>query len=173
VTNRRIKSKIVHSFISGGILLLLLSICAYDPLCYEASTDNIDLGLALSNNIQNQQLHVLIILVILIDTVFFCHSLIRLCMLILKPPSDVERPRLPSLVGPTGYANPRQPIPVTLARDEEAVGIDSEATKMPPPAYGLWRESVVCYNYKVSDSMADILTESRPQPHFLAAQPDS
>lgn len=30
-----------------------------------------------------------------------------------------------------------------MARDEEAAGIESDATKMEPPAYGLWRESVV------------------------------
>jgi hypothetical protein len=36
------------------------------------------------------------------------------------------------------------PIRVALARDEEAAGIESPATKIPPPAYGLWRESVVC-----------------------------
>ncbi|KAJ8128658.1 hypothetical protein O1611_g4976 [Lasiodiplodia mahajangana] len=44
--------------------------------------------------------------------------------------------------GHSGYAIPRQPIRVVLARDEEAAGIESEATKLKPPAYGLWRESV-------------------------------
>jgi hypothetical protein len=48
------------------------------------------------------------------------------------------------MIGPGGYANPQTPIRVALARDEEAAGIESEATKVPPPAYGLWRESVVC-----------------------------
>lgn len=47
------------------------------------------------------------------------------------------------MYGPGGYAIPRQPIRVVLARDEEAAGIESETTKMNPPAYGLWRESVV------------------------------
>jgi len=42
-----------------------------------------------------------------------------------------------------GYAIPAQPIRVLLARDEEAAGIESETTKMTPPAYGIWRESVV------------------------------
>lgn len=42
-----------------------------------------------------------------------------------------------------GYAIPREPIRVVLASDEEAVGIESAATKLSPPAYGLWRESVV------------------------------
>lgn len=47
------------------------------------------------------------------------------------------------MYGPSGYAVPRQPIRVVLARDEEAAGIESDATKTNPPAYGLWRESVV------------------------------
>ncbi len=66
-------------------------------------------------------------------------------MMIINPPTDSDPPRdLPSMVGPGGYANPVVPIRVNLARDEEAAGIESEATKIPPPAYGLWRESVVC-----------------------------
>jgi len=67
-------------------------------------------------------------------------------MLMLHPPSeegDLERQDLPSM-SRYPYANPVAPIQVTLARDEEAVGIESAATKVPPPAYGLWRESVVC-----------------------------
>lgn len=48
------------------------------------------------------------------------------------------------MVGPGGYAEPVVPIRVNLARDEEAAGIENDATKVPPPAYGLWRESVVC-----------------------------
>jgi hypothetical protein len=44
--------------------------------------------------------------------------------------------------GPGGYANPRRPIRVVIARDEEAAGVVSEESKRPPPAYGVWRESV-------------------------------
>ena len=65
-------------------------------------------------------------------------------MMIMHPPSDdLENRNLRSMIGPGGYANPVVPIRVALARDEEAAGIESEATKLPPPAYGLWRESVV------------------------------
>ncbi len=56
-----------------------------------------------------------------------------------------RRAALPQMFGPGGYAIPRQPIRVVLARDEEAAGIESEATKANPPAYGLWRESVVSF----------------------------
>lgn len=96
----------------------------------------------------------LLILVILFVTLFFCHALVRLCMLIMRnKTSPVDDPnnsssrrrrRLPDMIGPGGYAIPRQPIRVVLARDEEAAGIESEATKTNPPAYGIWRESVVC-----------------------------
>ena len=53
------------------------------------------------------------------------------------------------------FAQPTQPIPVVLARDEELGlhnvdngGVEDEDTDValppPPPAYGLWRSSVVC-----------------------------
>lgn len=66
-------------------------------------------------------------------------------MLLLHPPpeEDLGRQDLPAMVGPGGYAEPVVPIRVVLARDEEAAGIESTATKVPPPVYGLWRESVV------------------------------
>jgi hypothetical protein len=65
-------------------------------------------------------------------------------MIITKPSQEEElSDQLPSMSGPGGYANPAMPIRVALARDEEAAGIVSEAIKLPPPAYGLWRESVV------------------------------
>ncbi len=86
----------------------------------------------------------LLILIILFVTIFFCHGLIRLCMLIVRGPRDDDdrpRARMQQMYGPGGYAIPRQPIRVVLARDEEAAGIESEATKLNPPAYGLWRES--------------------------------
>ena len=101
----------------------------------------------------------LLILIILFTTIFFCHGLIRLCMLIVRPRgsaagqtsgTDQMRQRGgimhdAALVVPGGYAIPREPIRVVLARDEEAAGIESETTKTKPPAYGLWRESVVCF----------------------------
>lgn len=92
----------------------------------------------------NQEFRILLILVILVTSIFFCHSLIRLCLLILNPLSEIDVERQLPTAGAGGYANPETPIRVTLARDEEAAGIESEATKLPPPAYGLWRESVVC-----------------------------
>ncbi len=103
-----------------------------------------DLALSITRNINTSEFTVLLILIILFTTIFFCHGLIRLCMLIVKPPTEDERRHHQHMYGAGGYAIPRHPIRVVLARDEEAVGIDSEANKTEPPAYGLWRESVVC-----------------------------
>ncbi|KAK6582993.1 hypothetical protein PZA11_004069 [Diplocarpon coronariae] len=123
--------KIANCFFSGIFLTLLLTIY---------------LSMVISERKVSEELHILLILVILATTAFFCHAMIRLCMLLLKPfppdHEDLSRYLGSQMVGPGGYAEPFAPIPVTLARDEEAVGIESEATKFPPPAYGLWRESV-------------------------------
>ena len=52
-----------------------------------------------------------------------------------------------------GFARPRQPIRVTMVQDEELHNRDGSAVieddgekelPPPPPAYGLWRSSVVC-----------------------------
>ena len=84
-------------------------------------------------------------------------------------PTEEERPRM-SLIGPGGFANPPRPIPVALARDEEAAGIESEATKFPPPAYGLWRESVVSIDYiYLQVDLTNQVIESGPKSHLLAA----
>jgi hypothetical protein len=102
-----------------------------------------DLALALSNRQESQEFHVLLILIILVTTVFFSHSLISFCLLVIRPAMEDVRPRM-SMIGPGGFANPPYPIRIAMTRDEEAAGIESEVTKYPPPAYGLWRESVVC-----------------------------
>lgn len=70
-------------------------------------------------------------------------------MLIMRPNrvAEVRHNRVPSRPGPLGYAQPERPIPVVLAQDEEiAAGSNPAEPKKvapPPPAYGLWRSSVV------------------------------
>lgn len=118
------------------------------------------------------------IIIILIVTIFFCHSVIRLCMMVVKSRKREQaaaRGQLPEMAGPGGYAIPRQPIPVVLARDEEAAGIESEATKTGPPAYGVWRESVVCFCPVFQTSCClkvanRDMAEGRPEPALLDAQ---
>jgi len=79
-------------------------------------------------------------LIILVATLFFCHSLIRLCIDATRPMrnhSSDNLSRIPSITGPGGYAMPREPIRINT-QNPEAV----EALKEPPPVYGLWRCSV-------------------------------
>ncbi|KAI8933709.1 hypothetical protein NX059_009425 [Plenodomus lindquistii] len=114
------------------------------------------LAIALTNRDLGQEIHILFIMILLAITIFFCHSLIRLCMLILNPPREEQhRPNIPSMTGPDGF-KPMVPIRVHLARDEEAGIPDTEPLDSeteihdlekdilppPPPAYGLWRSSV-------------------------------
>lgn len=99
----------------------------------------------------------------MIFAMVFCHSFARTCLLATKiaryGPTGLHR--VPSVVGPLGYAQPEHPIHVVLARDEEIVtegaaadGNDNVSASAaataatakltaPPPAYGLWRSSVV------------------------------
>ncbi|KAK4214586.1 hypothetical protein QBC37DRAFT_146969 [Rhypophila decipiens] len=134
IKSRRMRTQVLRCFVSGILLAMLLTIY---------------LVLSITKNINNSEFTVLLILIILFITIFFCHSLIRICMMVVKGgrnPEETEDSRettqLPHFSGPGGYAIPREPIRVVLARDEEAVGIESETTKIQPPAYGLWRESV-------------------------------
>lgn len=85
---------------------------------------------------------------ILILVIVFCHSLIRFLMVVFRGSrSAVAMNRIPSSAGPTGYAQPERPIHVILAGDEEILtennGASREKVTPLPPAYGLWRGSVV------------------------------
>lgn len=104
----------------------------------------------MSNSVAGEEFHIVLILFLLLFAVFFCHSLVRLCVLALKK-KDSRRTRMTSgEMGSTRFTHPGHPIRVVLARDGESgtVGddIDDEVKDLlpPPPAYGLWRGSVVC-----------------------------
>lgn len=111
----------------------------------------------------------MLIMIILLAGVFFCYSLVRLWMLIARG----DPPEVPRAIDPRGYAIPRKPIRVVLAQDEEAAGVESEAMRMKPPAYGLWRESVVGLKnldyihhvYELTSNLA-----SGPESLFLATK---
>ena len=73
-------------------------------------------------------------------------------MLLIRPPKPEDQiTDAPSRTGP-GYMNPETPIPITFARDEEIGDERAEddpakaALRPPPPAYGLWRGSVVRFS---------------------------
>jgi hypothetical protein len=126
--------------------------CLVKPSAKPRTNSPTDLAIALTNKDIGQEIHILFILVLLSITIFFCHSLIRLCMLVLNPPRETERQPVPNLTAPEGF-QPIVPIPVRLARDDEldsdndmadleAGDIEKEILPPPPPAYGLWRSSV-------------------------------
>jgi len=101
---------------------------------------SIYLGLAFTKKPELQQeWHILLILIILVATMFFCHALIRLCIEATRPlrSTSGNLQRIPSVVGPGGYAVPRQPIRINIQNPEVVEGL-----KEPPPVYGLWRCSV-------------------------------
>ncbi|KAF2180340.1 hypothetical protein K469DRAFT_592348 [Zopfia rhizophila CBS 207.26] len=152
------RGKCIACLISGLFLMTVLTIY---------------LSLALTKKALGQEVHVLFIMIILGTTIFFCHSLIRLCMLALHP--EEEGPRIPSMTGPEGF-HPVRPIRVHLARDEE-IGVEdddevNDPEKMkgpapPPPAYGLWRSSVrvdpnLLHWQRVDDSSSATPADSHP-----------
>ncbi|KAL2009322.1 hypothetical protein VTN00DRAFT_7516 [Thermoascus crustaceus] len=130
--NRHIRRRLVSCGIAGLVLSIVLAVY---------------LAFAVAKSTVGQEFHVLLILLIMIFTIFFCHSILRLAMMLLRGPRDeYASNRVPSRVGPMGYAQPERPIHVVLARDEEiaADGVEAGREKVmpPPPAYGLWRSSV-------------------------------
>ena len=84
---------------------------------------------------------------LLILAIVFCHSFVRFILGLARVPSVTGRNRIPSQIGSGGYAEPERPIPVVLAADEEMMAENGSAAQEkitpPPPAYGLWRSSVV------------------------------
>ncbi|KAF2017579.1 hypothetical protein BU24DRAFT_153240 [Aaosphaeria arxii CBS 175.79] len=153
ITTQAARAKALSCILSGTFLLIVLAIY---------------LALALTNRSLGQEIHILFIMVVLATTIFFCHSLIRMIMLILRPPP--EAPSIPSMMGGEEGFRPIRPIRVHLARDEEYTDHDPNTTNRdntpsddanadtddnsdndlekekplqpPPPAYGLWRSSV-------------------------------
>ncbi|PHH87429.1 hypothetical protein CDD83_8885 [Cordyceps sp. RAO-2017] len=98
----------------------------------------------MSNILSQGELSIALVLFIFAVGTFFAFSAVRLWLLVFRPErEDRRRPYRADIMGPGGgYVVPPKPIPVVLAQDEEAVGIQGEAATAKPPAYGLWRESV-------------------------------
>lgn len=83
----------------------------------------------------------LLVLIILVTTMFFCHFLVRLCLDLTHGGGAEWRrgsARIPSIAGPGGYAMPHEPIRVNNQAPDVIPGM-----KEPPPVYGLWRCSYV------------------------------
>lgn len=152
VKSRRMRAYILRCFVSGLFLVILLTVCKLpdDGAArwggYVLTEPSSDLALSVSNQISMGEFTIVLILIVILATLFFCYGLIKLCMLVVRRDRAREQRTADSLEG-HGYAIPSEPIPVTLARDEEAAGLESETSKMTPPAYGIWRESVVSSSY--------------------------
>lgn len=150
ITNQ-LRTKILGSLISGALLVVILTICWLQvPAAEIWLTCCEDVALAVSNSVAGRNFHVVLIILTLIVTIVFCHYLIRLCMVFMQHRGHRQIERVPSQENEEGFARPRAPIRVILARDEELgfhddeiSGETREQVQHPPPAYGLWRSSVV------------------------------
>ncbi|KAK2801821.1 hypothetical protein FQN50_007566 [Emmonsiellopsis sp. PD_5] len=153
IKSKAARKKLVDTALSGVLLAILFS--TY-------------LALSLSSAVDGREFHVVVILALILLTIYFCHSFIRLFMLAWRPAPEYSPPSVTGRIGTFGYAHPDRPIPVILARDEEvrAIDVDLERGQQananenagadggggggaggvglapPPPAYGLWRNSV-------------------------------
>jgi len=101
----------------------------------------------MSNILAGQEFRIVLILFLLIFTVVFCHSAIRLCLANFKSRKGYRTHRR-GRPDTGGFAELDQPIQVVLAADEEMAlsRYDDDEDKNlppPPPAYGLLRGSVV------------------------------
>ncbi|KAL2042140.1 hypothetical protein N7G274_005328 [Stereocaulon virgatum] len=140
VTDPKIRQKIFGCLFFGTILTTVLT--TY-------------LALATSNALRGATFHAVFIFFILLLTIIFSHYLVRLCMLAFHAEKRFGH-RRKDMQWPTdeeaGYAQPPTPIRVTMLQDEGLHVVGSEGHDQetdeerelppPPPAYGLWRNSV-------------------------------
>lgn len=150
IKSRHVRAQLAMCFVAAVFLFSLLAVCKWLSVFFgvarrlksnlEMLISVTDLGLTLTKHVVIGELNIMLIMIILLAAVFFCYSIIRLWILIVRG----DPPDIPRAIDPRGYAVPRNPIRVVMAQDEEAAGVENEAMTMKPPAYGLWRESVVC-----------------------------
>ncbi|KAL2372024.1 hypothetical protein BDBG_04000 [Blastomyces gilchristii SLH14081] len=136
--SKEARKKVVDCALAGFLLMIIFVIY---------------LALSLSNTIDKREFHIVFILALIILVIYFCHSFIRFFMLAWRSPPAHPPSAAPKAVSTREYVQPDQPIPVILARDEEIVAeVDADnhigrngnlsGLPPPPPAYGLWRNSV-------------------------------
>lgn len=156
LSDRTVRSKLVGCLLSGAVLTIILSIY---------------LSLALQNRRLGQHFHVIFILIILLITIIFCHSLVRLCMLALFAPPPVEkrrRRRRVAVTDPVLHADPESlahvlPDPLETETDEP---------RLPPPAYGRWRGSVrIDPNFVLHMPPSHVFVDANDEPGHGHAPP--
>ncbi|KAI2086415.1 hypothetical protein LOZ36_003341 [Ophidiomyces ophidiicola] len=148
---REAKKKMMSCVISGSILAVVLAVY---------------MALTLTTTITGREFHIFLILMLMMLTMYFCHSFIRLFIIASRGPDEEFGRRM-------RFAELDHPIPVRFARDEEIVAGDAEDNNQnthlaaPPPAYGLWRESMrinpnMIYWQRVEQPESPQVEESRP-----------
>ena len=166
IKDLKLRQKMIGCVFFGTLLTILLTTCkSCHPPGKHVLNKPTDLALAISESLHGATFHGVFIFFILLLTILFCHYLIRLCMLAFEPRRIrfARKRKSPLHADDTksGFAQPRRPIPVVFARDDEELGLhdghgrrvveeedaDDDAPQLPPPppAYGLWRSSVVCF----------------------------
>ncbi|KAI9882829.1 MAG: Cation-independent mannose-6-phosphate receptor CI-MPR [Watsoniomyces obsoletus] len=138
LNEQTVKSKLISCLLSGLILLIVLSI--YLSLALSTTKNRRPTG---------QEIHVVFILIILVITIMFCHSLVRLCMIVLLTTPPARKPKRNHLgTAAARQSSGRDLHDIDLERNQEGVGmttqnvdvdVDSVHLEAPPPAYGLWR----------------------------------
>ena len=130
----RVRTKAVFSIVFGITLIFTLGIY---------------LGLAAADIGRGLMFHILFIIFILALTTVFCHSLLTMCLLILRTkPRRIDHVRRSSI----SHADmpPEKPIPIVMAIDEEAglsplspetPELERPIVRPPPPIYGVWRDT--------------------------------
>ncbi|KAF8474302.1 hypothetical protein BDZ91DRAFT_620703, partial [Kalaharituber pfeilii] len=113
------------------------------------------LALYFADRLSVREIHFVLIMLVVLVTLFFVHSVARLLFATFRTPQLSSRSTSPNQLdiesqnaatinvtfyrGPGGYAIPAEPIPIVLPDDGKA---PAAGTTIPPPAYGLWRSSV-------------------------------
>ncbi|KAL4972722.1 hypothetical protein BDW66DRAFT_162684 [Aspergillus desertorum] len=106
------------------------------------------IAFAVLRAIKGPWLYIVLTFILLTIGVIWCHALCRFVVAIYEFSNYTANCTLPiEMTETAGYARPSQPIHVIMAGDEERFpGSHSTGTAVkvatPPPAYGLWRNSV-------------------------------
>lgn len=127
----------------------------------------LDIAFVVVRAIHGPWLYIVLTFILLTLGVVWCHSLCRLIVAVYQFPNHATEPILQiGTAEATGYAQPEQPIFVTMAGDEEHLAesrtIPAMKIATPPPAYGLWRSSVVS-GYTMNDNREQHTTNLRAE----------
>jgi hypothetical protein len=130
-----------------------------------------DIAIALSVKGLGSELHILFGITLAGGAIFLGHSLYRFHRNRRRRiRREARRHRKEKAAEHAGFT-PDVPIRVHMVQDEE-IGVEEvvekSPVKLPPPAYGIWRESVVCITYLRHQDITNKHKESQSGIAFLA-----